>query len=235
MKFQRKKIATALAYVMGVGSVTLLAATSAQAQTQTAAADIKVEVTGSNIKRVEGEGALPVHDHDARGHQAHRRHHADGAPADPSPPTPAPGQTSFANVIGATTFSQQTASLRGLGPTRTLVLDQRQARLSASPAPCRASRTASTCRLIPLEAIERVEVLKDGASAIYGSDAIGGVINFIMRQDYTGIEGTAYLRRAHPQRRRQPVHPVGHRRLRRPQQGSLQRVLLAVVQRAERR
>src|SRR5438874_2376442 len=40
--------------------------------------------------------------------------------------------------------------------------------------------------------IERVEVLKDGASAIYGSDAIGGVINFILRKDYKGGEATAY-------------------------------------------
>ena len=45
---------------------------------------------------------------------------------------------------------------------------------------------------IPLAAIERVEVLKDGASAIYGSDAIAGVINFILRQDYTGAEATVY-------------------------------------------
>jgi iron complex outermembrane receptor protein len=54
MKFQRKKVATALAYVLGVGSVALLTAAPAQA------ADIKVDVTGSNIRRLEGEGALPV-------------------------------------------------------------------------------------------------------------------------------------------------------------------------------
>src|SRR4029453_16249548 len=45
---------------------------------------------------------------------------------------------------------------------------------------------------IPFAAIERVEVLKDGASAVYGSDAVGGVINFIMRQDYQGAEATGY-------------------------------------------
>jgi iron complex outermembrane receptor protein len=44
---------------------------------------------------------------------------------------------------------------------------------------------------IPISAIERVEILKDGASAIYGSDAIAGVINFILRKDYTGAEITA--------------------------------------------
>src|SRR5882757_10911568 len=45
---------------------------------------------------------------------------------------------------------------------------------------------------IPVAAIERIEVLKDGASAIYGSDAIGGVINFILRKDYKGGEVTPY-------------------------------------------
>ena len=45
---------------------------------------------------------------------------------------------------------------------------------------------------IPFAAIERVEVLKDGASAIYGSDAIGGVINFIMRSDFSGVDATVW-------------------------------------------
>jgi iron complex outermembrane recepter protein len=44
---------------------------------------------------------------------------------------------------------------------------------------------------IPFAAVERVEILKDGASAIYGTDAIGGVINFILRKDYTGVEVSA--------------------------------------------
>ena len=42
---------------------------------------------------------------------------------------------------------------------------------------------------IPLSAIERIEILKDGGSAIYGSDAVAGVINFITRKNYTGLEG----------------------------------------------
>ena len=54
MKFQRKKLAGALAYALGVSGAFVLAGTPAQA------ADIKVDVTGSNIKRVEGEGALPI-------------------------------------------------------------------------------------------------------------------------------------------------------------------------------
>ncbi len=45
---------------------------------------------------------------------------------------------------------------------------------------------------IPLSAVERVEILKDGASAIYGTDAIAGVVNFILRKDFQGLEATAY-------------------------------------------
>jgi len=45
---------------------------------------------------------------------------------------------------------------------------------------------------LPLAALERVEVLKDGASAIYGTDAIAGVINFILKKDYRGIEAYGY-------------------------------------------
>jgi len=48
---------------------------------------------------------------------------------------------------------------------------------------------------IPFAAIERVEILKDGASAIYGTDAIGGVINFITRKDYRGADVNVYASR----------------------------------------
>jgi len=51
---------------------------------------------------------------------------------------------------------------------------------------------------IPLAAVERIEVLRDGASAIYGADAVAGVINFILRKDYQGAEVSTYtpIRRA---------------------------------------
>ncbi len=74
-------------------------------------------------------------------------------------------------------------NLRGLGTSSTLVLVDGR-RLSPSGNEARFTNIAS----IPLTAVERVEVLTDGASAIYGSDAIAGVINFIMRKDYEGAE-----------------------------------------------
>ena len=46
---------------------------------------------------------------------------------------------------------------------------------------------------IPFAALDRVEVLRDGASAVYGTDAIGGVINFITRTDYTGLEASTFV------------------------------------------
>src|SRR5205085_12659814 len=60
---------------------------------------------------------------------------------------------------------------------------------------CDATITDSTSvdiNMIPIATIERVEILRDGASAIYGSDAIAGVVNFILRKDYVGAEGSVF-------------------------------------------
>jgi outer membrane receptor protein involved in Fe transport len=72
-------------------------------------------------------------------------------------------------------------NLRGLGTNSTLVLLNGR-RLSPSGRSARFTDISG----IPVTAIERVEVVTDGASAIYGSDAIGGVVNFILRNDYEG-------------------------------------------------
>ncbi|MES2988634.1 MAG: TonB-dependent receptor [Pseudomonadota bacterium] len=74
------------------------------------------------------------------------------------------------------------ANLRGQGSAATLVLLNGR-RVAAHGL----SGGAVDVNQIPFAAIERVEVLKDGASAIYGTDAVGGVINFITRKDYTGL------------------------------------------------
>lgn len=73
-------------------------------------------------------------------------------------------------------------NLRGLGQRATLVLVNGR-RLAPS-----GSGSFVDVSLIPVSAIERVEILTDGASAIYGSDAVGGVVNFILRKDFTGLE-----------------------------------------------
>lgn len=76
-------------------------------------------------------------------------------------------------------------NLRALGPERTLVLLNGR-RLSFNPVPSTSGGVVDT-NLIPTAAIGRVEVLKDGAAALYGSDAIAGVVNFITRTDQRGL------------------------------------------------
>ena len=152
------------------------------------AADIKVEVTGTNIKRVEGEGALPVQtitrDEINRSGTTNAAELMNLISANNSG-----GNVSIGNIIGAATFSNQTASLRGLGGSSTLVLVNGK-RLGVFAGGVSGAEGVNLS-FIPISAVERVEVLRDGASAIYGSDAIGGVINFIMRQDFTGLEASA--------------------------------------------
>jgi outer membrane receptor protein involved in Fe transport len=78
--------------------------------------------------------------------------------------------------------------LRGLGAARTLTLINGR-RVVPSGNGANSSVDMNT---IPLAMIDRVEVLKDGASAVYGSDAVGGVVNVITRTDVTGTEATVY-------------------------------------------
>jgi len=98
------------------------------------------------------------------------------------------------NTVGARGFrnlnnwsNQDSANLRGLGSDATLVLLDGQ-RLVASGA-----GFAADISVIPLPLIDRVDVLTDGASAIYGSDAVGGVVNFILRKRFDGVETRAEI------------------------------------------
>ncbi|MDB5364349.1 MAG: TonB-dependent receptor [Rhodospirillales bacterium] len=89
--------------------------------------------------------------------------------------------------VGITQNVQNTAfgssaNLRGLGPAATLVLFN-----GHRMAPTSAGAFVDVSQ-IPLSAIERIEIVADGASSIYGSDAIGGVINFVLRHDFRGSE-----------------------------------------------
>ncbi|MDA0827805.1 MAG: TonB-dependent receptor plug domain-containing protein [Proteobacteria bacterium] len=77
-------------------------------------------------------------------------------------------------------------NLRGLGASRTLVLINGQ-RQVAVPIRLGAGRFVDL-NSMPMAAIERVEILKEGAAATYGSDAIGGVVNFITRKNFKGFE-----------------------------------------------
>jgi iron complex outermembrane receptor protein len=165
---------------------------AAQTQQPPAQKVERIEVTGSSIKRIEGETALPVtiftREDIQRSGATTPMELLQLVSANAST-----GNVSLANVIGTTTFSNQTASLRGLGGGRTLILVNGR-RVDGFAGEVQGVQGVNLS-VIPFSAIERVEVLKDGASAIYGSDAIGGVINFIIRQDFRGAEASVYYGR----------------------------------------
>jgi iron complex outermembrane recepter protein len=98
------------------------------------------------------------------------------------------GTTLPAQGTGYTTGGIATVSLHGLGSARTLVLinSLRSALYGGNSVDDSVDIGA-----IPVSAIQRVEILKDGASAIYGSDAISGVVNFILKSDFQGLDATA--------------------------------------------
>ncbi|MCA1857232.1 TonB-dependent receptor [Massilia oculi] len=145
----------------------------------------RVEVTGSLIKRLDTEAALPV--------EVISRENIDkmgvttaaelvkNISANTAPLTDGPSISD--STSGQRGFNG--ANMRGIGVSSTLILlNGRRLANFASPG----DNAGVDLNNIPAGAIQRVEVLKDGASAIYGTDAIGGVINFITRKDYTGID-----------------------------------------------
>ena len=186
MNPRMKKLTLALVQALGAGVAVSIAATPVLAQ-QTQKIE-KIEVTGSNIKRIEGESALPVTVISRDEIQKSGVQTAAELLSNISANT-----TGYAVAVGvgdSGTPGLSAAGLRGLGSTNTLILLNGR-RLSNYAFNASGGGTVNLNQ-IPLAAVERVEVLKDGASAIYGTDAIGGVINFILRKDYTGAEITAY-------------------------------------------
>ncbi len=99
-------------------------------------------------------------------------------------PQQANGPNNQVNNGGDGTF---VVDLRGLGPDRTLVLLNGRRMVSGG----QGANSNVDLNSIPFAAVDRVEVLADGASAIYGSDAIAGVVNLITRKGYAGTGGTA--------------------------------------------
>jgi iron complex outermembrane recepter protein len=139
----------------------------------------RVEITGSSIKRLAAETALPVttvkaSDFIKQGLTT-AQEVLNTIPMNQS-------STVSASAVGAGTGGRATADLRGLGSDKTLVLLNGR-RLANHP------YFADTVDLniIPVAALDRVEILRDGASAIYGTDAIGGVINFITKRSFQGL------------------------------------------------
>lgn len=171
--------AVRLAIAFGAASATAFTASVNAAEQDETAKVERIEITGSRIKRTDLEQSVPVTV-------------IDRAAIDFS------GQTSVSDLIRSTTFNSagsfrpQSGSsaqgvsqvdLRGLGASRSLILVDGR-RLPKSPS----TGNSQDLNSIPMAAVERIEILSDGASATYGSDAIAGVINIITRKDFNGAE-----------------------------------------------
>lgn len=149
----------------------------------------RIEITGSHIKRTDLEGPSPVATLTAEDIQK------SGVTDLISLFTKLPisGQGTFstqANSSDDTANGGSSVSLRGLGADSTLILINGR-RVSVSPFAKGIDTSFVDINNIPLSAIKRVDILKDGASATYGSDAVAGVINIILRDDVEGAEVSA--------------------------------------------
>lgn len=178
MNIRRKELSVLLAAALASTSMMAAAQDAASARVE------KIEVTGSNIKRLDSEGVSTVQvitktDIEATGKST---------VADVLRGISANSANSL-NEVFSNSFSPGAAgiSLRGLGQKSTLVLLNGR-RMAAYGFAQNLQDTYVDLNTIPATAVERIEVLKDGASAVYGSDAIGGVVNVVLKSDYQGGE-----------------------------------------------
>ena len=171
--FKRTRISTGA--LLALGAIATLPAMAQNAQ--------RVEITGSSIRRADAETASPIQvitkqDIDQSGK---------GTVAEYLQTLTADGQGSVPFTYGRG-FSGATSSgisLRGLGANATLVLINGR-RVTSAVLADDAQRAYVDLNQIPLEAVDRIEVLKDGASSIYGSDAVAGVVNIFLRKNFAG-------------------------------------------------
>jgi iron complex outermembrane receptor protein len=174
------------------GTTIALASLPLAAQTlpATSAAELpRVEVTGSAIRRVQSETALPVQTISRA--EIEKTGVTTAAELMGRVSANSNGLTDGASInVGGDQRGFNSANLRGIGTSSTLVLlNGRRMANFASPG----DDSGVDLNNIPAAALERVEVLLDGASALYGTDAIGGVINFITRKDFQGLEANVYV------------------------------------------
>jgi iron complex outermembrane receptor protein len=169
----------------------------------------EVVVTGTNIRGTSPASPIIVFDRDAilrSGYSSTRElitslpQNFGGGMAETTGPSP---NIDAGRNVGATS----TVDLRGLGAGSTLTL------LNGHRLAPNGEGFAADISAIPLAAVQRVEILTDGASAIYGSDAVGGVVNFILNDEYEGAETLAQYGGAtrSDTREERVAQTVGHR------------------------
>jgi iron complex outermembrane recepter protein len=159
--------------------VSLTAAFASLAQAQETATLEEVLVTGSRVRRADLQSSSPLAVIDRE--RIHETGSANIEDALNLLPQVTPGDTAFNNPGDGVA----TVDLRALGPARTLVLMNGR-RVTPST-----TRGVVDLNNIPTALIERTEVVTGGASAVYGSDALAGVVNFVLRKDFEGLDATA--------------------------------------------
>ena len=167
---KKAKLCTGLVLAFGGGFA--VAPAFAQQQLE------RVEITGSAIKRIDAETAVPV---TVIKMDDLRKQGVTTVEQALASITGSQSQFTTSQAVGLGTGGASFADLRGLGQNKTLVLLNGR-RLANNTI----DGSTPDLNTIPFAAISRIEVLRDGASALYGTDAIGGVINFITRSDLKG-------------------------------------------------
>ncbi len=183
--YSNNKVAKAirLAMMVGAGAASMASVQAFAAEDNAAKKDKdveRIEVTGSRIKRTDLEGASPVTVISAE----EMKIEGNLTVADALRSSTFNSFGSFSERSGSSAQSQATINLRGAGSARTLVLLDGK-RMPGSPT---LGGQSANLNSIPMAAVERVEILTDGASSTYGSDAIAGVVNIILKKDYEGLE-----------------------------------------------
>ncbi len=184
MKLNRKKLFLAVGTIFNAGVFTL-AMPAAHAQTAAPAADAatpqkieKIEVTGSRIPQEVVQGDSPVSVVTAQDIKYTGLTSTSDVLNQMPQITPGQGQSISNGATGTATVD-----IRGLGASRTLVLIDGKRLPAGSP-----NSWPTNINAIPAPLIQRVEVLSGGASSIYGSDAVAGVVNFIMNDHFEGVQ-----------------------------------------------
>ncbi|RYV02470.1 TonB-dependent receptor [Shewanella sp. OPT22] len=142
----------------------------------------RIQVTGSRIKRTDLETANPITSISAEDLSKQGFTNVQDALENLSSTT---GAITTQSVHGFTPAASA-ISLRGAGANRTLTLINGK-RLNQYPKALGGTSNFVDTANLPMEAVARIEVLKSGASAIYGADAVGGVVNIILKKDFEGI------------------------------------------------
>jgi iron complex outermembrane receptor protein len=183
---------TRMMAVLLSGVVAGLSLSAARADTPPADADARaktesleaVVVTGSRISRRDYQSDSPIVTVDQSTLAAAGQPTLDRAIGEMPQFAAAQGMSEVGDVQGSTGFAggQAYGDLRGLGPNRALVLMDGRRLMSSNP------NGSVDLNTIPMSMIENVEIITGGASSTYGSDAIAGVLNFKLRQNFSGAE-----------------------------------------------